>query len=69
MSLNDPLGNKKAEAKATTVVYFKLREPFKNLHLCLFLNSRSIVGYRNFNLGCLFPCRKLNGPSLGRELQ
>ncbi len=69
MGVNDPLGNKKAKAEATTIVQFKLREPFKNSRFCLFGNSRSIVGYRNFNLSLLFPRRKLNGASFGRELQ
>lgn len=55
MGLNDPLGYKKAKAKATPVVHFKLREPVKYLCFCLFRNSRSIVGYRNFNLTLLFP--------------
>ena len=65
MGLNNPLGHKKAKAGATTVVHFMLREPFKHLSLCLFRNSRSIVGYRNFNLSLLSPYRKLNGASLG----
>jgi hypothetical protein len=54
MRFNDPLGNKKDKSEATPVVYFKLREPFKQLSLCLFWNPRPIVGDRNFNLSSCF---------------
>ena len=65
MSFNDPFGNKKAKTQAATVVHFKLREPFKNLDLCLVWNPRPIVGYRNFNLILLFPAESSMAPPLG----